>query len=200
MAGRRNTYAIGNNALVLNEVFSEQAIRRKKVQPAQKVQHVQPAQKVQHVQPAQKVQQANQANRVKKELQPEVKPQPRQKTGLFSTLFVIFSIFAVLSYVIARYAVICSTSNEINDIKTQMQTVQQNSDELKADIAVNLDLGRIQDRAKELKMGFPTENQIIYLDLQDENNAAVADDGENQVSKGDEKNINVLSEIVSALE
>lgn len=185
MAGRKNTYAIGNNALVLNEVFSEQAVRRRKTPQVQKVQDIP---------------QARQGKKVKTSIKPQVKPRPKQKTGLFSTLFIIFSMFAILSFVIARYAIICSTGNEINDIKKQMQTLQQKSDEIKADIAVNLDLNQIQNRAKELKMGFPTEKQIVYLELQNEAGTAVADNGEKQVSKGDEKNINVLSEIVSALE
>lgn len=185
MTGRKKPYAIGNNALVLNEVFSEQAVRRRKVQQAQKVQSAP---------------QTKQGKKVKTNNKPQIKPQPKQKTGLFSTLFIIFCLFGIFSFVIARYAIICSTGNKINDIKTQMHALQQKSDELKADIAVNLDLNNIQNRAKELKMGFPTENQIVYLDLQDGNDTAVADNGENQVSKGDEKNINVLSEIVSALE
>lgn len=185
MTGRRKPYTIGNNALVLNEVFSEQAVRRRKTQQGQKVQNIP---------------QAKQGKKVKTNIKPQVKPQPKQKTGLFSTMFVIISIFAILSFVIARYAIICSTGNEINKIKTQMQALQQKSNELKADIAVNLDLNKMQNRAKELKMGFPAENQIVYLDLQNEKDTAVADNGENQVSKGDEKNINVLSEIISALE
>ena len=197
MAGQRRYQARGNNALQLNAVFEERTVRKPKVQDNSIQKRVQA-----EARPKQAVkQQPKQAQKLKP--RQAVQTQPKQKTGLFSSLVIVFCIFGILSFVIARYSIICSKGNDINDIKNKMTEVEKKSDEIKTDMAVNLDLGRIEQRAKELKMNFPKSDKIVYLDLGDENNKTTdqqtaENKGENQVSKGEEKNINVLSETIQA--
>jgi cell division protein FtsL len=173
MSGQRYYQTRGNNAVSLHEVYEEEVIKSR--QPIKKI---------------------------KQQPIAAVQPKPKRK-GLVSTLFILISMFAIFSFVISRYAIICSAGNDISDIKTQMSEMQKKADELKVEITEKMDMGTVQEIAKDkLKMDFPTSEQIVYLDIDEKGQKTVSEDdkAENQVSKGEDKNINVLSEIIHVLE
>ena len=136
---------------------------------------------------------------IKKTTNKVKKPLPK-RSGVFSTLFVVFLAFAAFSFIIARYSIICATGGEIDTLKKEIKTMQEEASAYSLRIAENLDMEHIQNIAGEqLKMGFPKPDQIVYVSFDDN---AVAEDAnsQNQVSKGENQNINVLAEIVNALE
>lgn len=129
------------------------------------------------------------------------RPCAKRKTGVFSTLFVVVCCFAAFSFIIARYSVICATGNEINKLKSEINAMKEEANHYQLEISEKLDMAYIQEVARDkLKMGFPSEEQIVYVDLSEDTTEVAAENGENQVSKGDEKNINVLSESMNVLE
>lgn len=139
----------------------------------------------------------------KKNIKPNIKtvakPRKKNKKGILSTLFVIICVFAAFSFIIARYSIICSSSNEISIIKGEIKALEIKAEEYRLQISEKLDMEHIQEVASgKLKMGFPDENQIVYIELAGD--TAVAQNDRNKVSKGDEKNINVLAKIVDGLE
>lgn len=174
MSGQRYYHTHGNNAVVLEEAYGDFISRSR--QPKKQI---------------------------TTQTKPAVKPRPR-KTGLFSTLVILMSIFTIFSFVIARYAIICTASNDIGEIKTDIKEMQKKADELKVEITQKMDMSAVQQIAKDkLKMNFPKEDQIVFMDLgmdNSQNSTNTSKANENQVSKGDGKNINVLSEIMHALE
>jgi len=183
MAGYGHPYEHGSNAVLLTDDFPAAERRRRERQPVR-----QPASKT-NVKPV-----------VKTNAKKAVRPQVRRK-GVFSTLFVIVSCFAIFAFIIARYSIICSTGNDIADLKSQIKKMQTEASNYQVQISEKMDMANIQDVASEkLNMGFPNANQIVYVDLENENADMTVQNGENQFSKGDEKNINVLSEIINALE
>jgi cell division protein FtsL len=175
MAGNRHPYTHGSTAALLIDEFPEPQKRQQRQRPIEK--------------PV-----------VKTNASKAVKPRARRK-GVFSTLFVIVCCFGIFSFIIARYSIICSTGSQIEELKSGIKTMQAEANDYQAQISEKMDMSYIQNTAKDkLNMGFPSDQQIVYVDLENENADAVVQNDENQVSKGDDKNINVLSEIINALE
>jgi len=186
MAGYGRYAQHGSNAMILNEAYYEHKAQRQTPRqdtPGAQVRTRKPITK-QDVQTSRKQ---------------AVKPRTR-KAGVFSTLFVAVLCFAAFAFIIARYAVICSTGNDITELKNQIAAMKEEANQYSLQISEKMDMAHIQDVASEkLKMGFPKEDQIVYMDLDDDTVDTVAQNGENEFSNGDDKNINVLSEAINVL-
>ena len=192
MAGQRQNYNRGNYAVLLNEDFYGNTVRKRREVPEER-----PALKT-NAKPVIKTKEVKTKTAVK----PQVRTKPHAgRKGVFSTLLIIISCFGLFAFIIARYSIICATGSQITDLKDGIAKMQQEANTYQVQISEKMDMGYIQDTAKEkLGMDFPAADQIEYVDLESEKQVAAADNGQNQVSKGDEKNINVLSEFKNALE
>ena len=90
--------------------------------------------------------------------------QPR--TGIVSTLIVLFIAFGALAVLVSRFAMACSIGTQNNALKKDINAVQARMDELKLQIELDDDLQYVQDTAQnELDMTYPTPDQKIHVDL-----------------------------------
>jgi len=95
-----------------------------------------------------------------------VKTAAKTRTGLVSTLFVLFIAFGALAVLVSRYAIVCSVGFQNNALKKDINTAQARMDELELKIELDDDLQYVQDTAQnEMDMTYPAPEQIKHIDL-----------------------------------
>ncbi|MDP2891996.1 MAG: hypothetical protein Q8O09_02530 [Bacillota bacterium] len=105
----------------------------------------------------------------------------RKKVRAFIAVVLVFGACAGL---VARYAQMTQMNEEVNTLKTQLAEEQRKLGSLKLDLTLATDLDKISQVAlNELGMDYPKDDQIIYIDLdQDGKNIAMAGEA---ADKGD---------------
>ncbi len=88
---------------------------------------------------------------------------PRKK-GVVSTILLIAVVFAILSGLVIRYATISNLSYTNAQIQSQNAALQDELDKIKMENALKEDLNGIQERATQLGMYYPKDQQIEYLE------------------------------------
>lgn len=105
----------------------------------------------------------------------------RQRAAMLQKAKVIgfvCGIFAIISLVVARYAVISSIALNNNSLKSQVESQQTELDELQLQASMASDLQRIKQEATErLGMGFPKEYQVVNIQLNDSSSATASTAG-----------------------
>jgi hypothetical protein len=111
----------------------------------------------------------------------KVQKQPRQEVktaarpaGVVSSILLIAAVFGILSFLMARNAAITNLSLGNAAIQDRIGDLSQEIDQLKLDITLREDLSAIQQRAAELNMVTPANNQITYLPEDNMVNTAAA--------------------------
>ena len=90
----------------------------------------------------------------------------------------VCAVFAIISLVVARYAVISSIALNNNSLKSQVETQQAELDELQLQTSMASDLQRIKKEATErLGMGFPKEYQVVNVQIDDKSSATASTAG-----------------------
>jgi len=135
------------------------------------------------VKPARKAQPSTQARPVKKvQTKPVAKPrcnakkaakaaavqreQAASRRGLVSTLFVIFVAFCALSFMISRYAALCTIGVQNNTINEEIAALEAEIDRLQLDMELRDNVVDLQSTAKEdLQMAYPTQDQKITINM-----------------------------------
>lgn len=88
---------------------------------------------------------------------------PRKK-GVVSTILLIAVVFAILSGLVIRYATISNLSYTNAQIQSQNAALQDELDKVKMENALKEDLNGIQERATQLGMYYPKDEQIEYME------------------------------------
>lgn len=102
----------------------------------------------------------------KKVAKTAVKTAAQPRSGIVSTLLVLFIAFGALAVLVSRYAIACSIGTQNNALKKDINAVQARMDDLKLRIELADDLQYVQDTAQnELGMTYPTPDQKIQVDL-----------------------------------
>ena len=135
------------------------------------------------VRPVRKAQPSTQAKPARKtQVKPAQKPRSNAKAdtkaaairreraasrkGLASTLFVIFLAFCALSFMISRYAALCTIGVQNNTIKEDIAMIEGEIDKLQLDMELRDNVEFIQDTAKnELHMVYPTQDQKKTINM-----------------------------------
>ena len=94
---------------------------------------------------------------------PQTAAAPKAAAGVFSTIMIIAVVFALLCVVLTGNAKISEVTLANSQIASEIESIQDNIDKTKLDIALNQDLGEIQTRASALGMKAPAANQIVYV-------------------------------------
>lgn len=101
-----------------------------------------------------------------------------KKKGVVSTILLIAFVFAILSGIVVRYASISNLSLTNTQAQAQNEALQDELDKVKMENALKEDLNGIQERATQLGMYYPKDDQIEYL----ESDASDADAAQTQES------------------
>ena len=99
---------------------------------------------------------------------PAAKPalKKRRKTGLASTLLMLFVVFGAMALLVSRYAAVCSIGAQNNALENEIQAVEAKIDALRLDMELRDDLEYIRDTAQqELGMTYPEPAQRMELDM-----------------------------------
>lgn len=89
----------------------------------------------------------------------------KPRTGVVSTLFVLFIAFGALAVLVSRYAMVSSIGAQNNSLKNNIKQVEAKMEELKLDMELRDDLQYVQDTAQdELGMIYPTPDQKFHVD------------------------------------
>lgn len=95
--------------------------------------------------------------------QRETKP---HKSGLFSTLCVLFIAFCALALLVSRYAALCSIGVKNSNLDRDIQKTEAKIESLKVEIELQDDLEHIHNTAQqELGMTYPGQDQKITIDI-----------------------------------
>ncbi|MEA4852820.1 MAG: hypothetical protein VB082_00940 [Christensenella sp.] len=87
-----------------------------------------------------------------------------KKKGIVSTIILIALIFAVLAGIVIRYAQISDINLKNAQAEARIESLSQDLDKVKVEVALQEDLGTIRQRAvSELNMSEPQDSQIVYL-------------------------------------
>lgn len=106
-----------------------------------------------------------------------------KKKGVISTILLIVVVFAVLTGIVIRYASISDLSYKNTQIQTQNETLKDELDKIKMENALSQDLNSIQEKAStELGMYYPTDEQIVYLEPEAEEETAAAESSVQQAA------------------
>ena len=88
-----------------------------------------------------------------------------QKTGIASTLFVLFIAFCAMAALISRFAAITSIGLENNELENSIEIVETKIEALEMDMELRDNLEYVQNYARqELGMKYPGQDQKIYID------------------------------------
>jgi len=97
---------------------------------------------------------------------PAATPAKKRKTGLASTLFVLFVAFAALAVLVSRYAAVCSISSQNNEIEHRIETLEAKINTLNVDLELRDDLEYVHAAAQDqLGMVYPEQGQRISIDI-----------------------------------
>ena len=92
----------------------------------------------------------------------QVKP---KKTGVVSTLAVLFIAFCAMAALVSRYAIVCSVGAGNNAIEKDITALEAQIDKLEVDLELRDNIEYIQDTAEqELGMVYPQPDQRISID------------------------------------
>lgn len=83
--------------------------------------------------------------------------------GVVSTIFSILLVFLMLSAVLVKQADIAKQTYTNAQMESNISELQQELDKLKMDKALKEDLGSIQQRATELGMHHPNDDQVVFM-------------------------------------
>ncbi|MGI5848707.1 MAG: hypothetical protein ACOX8Q_01330 [Christensenellales bacterium] len=88
------------------------------------------------------------------------------KSGVASTLFVIFVAFCAMALLVSRYAAICSIGAKNNALQKDIESVKTQIEELQIDMELRNNFECVQNVAKnKLGMIYPAEDQKVSIDI-----------------------------------
>ena len=94
------------------------------------------------------------------------RPKPRLRTGLASTITVLFIAFSALALLVSRYAVVCSIGSKNNELERQLQVIKAQTDSLAVQMELKDNIQSVHTSAQsELGMTYPGQNQRITINL-----------------------------------
>ena len=106
-------------------------------------------------------------------VKPQRRTQPRSSANVkagpasfFRKLFiliVIAAIFAMLGFLVMRYAELAKNSQDIFTLTRMLDEKKIETERLKVEYAQTQDMSVIEKRAAELGMGFAAEDQVVYM-------------------------------------
>ncbi len=95
-----------------------------------------------------------------------VKRRPKVKSGIASTLIVLFIAFCALTLLVSRYAGVCSIGSQNNEMRSQLKAIEAKIDNLAVDIELKDDIDYIHSSAQaDLGMKYPDQSQRITIKL-----------------------------------
>lgn len=113
----------------------------------------------------------------------EPEKKPKSLKAALSSIFVILTICGMFSLIIARYMIISNNNTKINSLKGEIAQISSQIKYNEVQAELKSDLEEIKRVASdELHMGFPTNDQIVYINLDqnidDIKDTQLADSGE----------------------
>lgn len=90
---------------------------------------------------------------------------PLKPKSLISTIVTIALVFILLCIPLALQAQVSNYTQQNTGIEDEIETLEEEISKLKMEIALQEDLGNIQQRAAALGMSHPKDNQVEYVDL-----------------------------------
>ncbi|MGI6168271.1 MAG: hypothetical protein ACOYI4_00955 [Christensenellales bacterium] len=92
-----------------------------------------------------------------------IRAQEKNKRAYRGVLvFMVLALFALFSIVVWRYALINTRNNQINDLRAQISQELDVQDRLQMQLTSAQNLENIKQRAAELGLDFPDEDQVYY--------------------------------------
>lgn len=104
-----------------------------------------------------------------------------RKKGVISTILLIAFVFVILSGLVLRYASISNVSYTNTQIQAENETLRDELDKVKMENALKEDLNSIQERATQLGMYYPKDEQINYFEA--DLDTAIADTAQTAVQQ-----------------
>ena len=96
----------------------------------------------------------------------QIKVKQKKKTGLASTLLVLFIAFCALALLVSRYAAVCSIGSANNELERRIEATEAKIDNLAVDLELKDNLEHIHSSAQdELGMEYPDQSQRITISL-----------------------------------
>ena len=115
-----------------------------------------------------------------------------QKKNAVKNIALIMFVFAILSIVITRYAIISSNNLANYQLSQNIDTIKTDIQDLNLSVAVQDDLGKIKDVAQnDFGMGFPDSAQTRYIEFEDK---ASTSNTQTQTVKTEQTWLDVVSE------
>ncbi|MEZ4357287.1 MAG: hypothetical protein R2876_01455 [Eubacteriales bacterium] len=113
-----------------------------------------------------------------------IEKKPKSFRSVLSCFFVIFAICGIFSLIILRYMIISNNNTTINSLKSDIAEIEAQIQYNEVQAELKSDLEEIKKVAsEELHMGFPTSDQIVYINLNqnidDTEDTKLADSGVN---------------------
>ena len=94
------------------------------------------------------------------------KRKPKVKSGLASTLIVLFIAFSALVLLVSRYAGVCTIGSQNNEMRDQLEAIEAKIDNLAVDLELKDDIDYVHSSAqKDLGMKYPAQSQKITISL-----------------------------------
>ena len=95
-----------------------------------------------------------------------VKQNPKIKSGIVSTLIVLFIAFCALVLLVSRYAVVCSIGSQNNELENRLNTIEAKINSVAVDIELKDDIDYVHTSAQaDLGMKYPNQSQKIIISL-----------------------------------
>lgn len=90
----------------------------------------------------------------------------KAKSGLASTLFVLFIAFCALAMLISRYAIVCSIGSQNNELERKIETIEADIDNMSVNLELKDNLEYVHRSAQsDLGMKYADQSQKIKISL-----------------------------------
>ena len=97
---------------------------------------------------------------------PAARRKPKIKSGIASTLIVLFIAFSALVLLVSRYAGVCIIGSQNNEMRGQLEAIEAKIDNLAVDIELKDDIDYVHSSAQaDLGMKYPDQSQKITISL-----------------------------------
>lgn len=88
------------------------------------------------------------------------------RSGVASTIFVLFIAFCALALLVSRYAAIAQIGVQNNTLQKEISLLEDKAEEMAVELELRSTLQSVQNSAtQELGMTYPVNNEKIYVDL-----------------------------------
>ncbi|MEX1308536.1 MAG: septum formation initiator family protein [Eubacteriales bacterium] len=123
--------------------------------------------------PSKAVQSSYKPRRKKRKSRNKYKTRENRNVTLVVVMIYAAVGFFVGSLMIARYSNIIKTDDELDAIEAKIEEMQAEAEALELEVSLRDDIGMVQREARDrLGLYYPSNDQIIYIELDEEENVA----------------------------